>query len=479
MKHLIKLLLVVFCVDLAQPAWAQHTLPSGHRWLEHLNNDLLPFWTVETAYGKPFGAFPSFRCNDRTLLDEKKPCPEIRGHPDERYLVALSRQAYGYGVAFHVTGNSAYLDAMKAGIEFIRENAIDRVNGGMRIVQNTANGSWDSAPELRNPVQLAYGLLGMAFYYYLTRDAEVLQDVIAVKNYIFDKYGATSGLLELQPISKMKDRSAEKKLGLQLDQMNTYLVLLTPLLSGSIQAEWKENLVRLANIMIDQFYSPNDKLFSMSTSVPLPRDTMLARTGTDFGPNAKTFWMIRWAGLITGRNNLVAFAEDNSPALFARAYIENCGCWAGGIQPGGTLDLNKRWWVYAELDQLVGTLALRDPKYTHYLPKAYEYWFSHFVDKEYGEVWDTVDGNTHAPIRQRPKQSTWKNAYHTFEHALVGYIVAQGLHAKPVTLYYAFPNDALPNYVQPYFYSGKIAVVELQRDSQERRVQKITFTDVH
>jgi len=26
------------------------------------------------------------------------------------------------------------------------------------------------------------------FYYYLTRDADVVQDILAVKNYIFDKY---------------------------------------------------------------------------------------------------------------------------------------------------------------------------------------------------------------------------------------------------------------------------------------------------
>jgi hypothetical protein len=40
-----------------------------------------------------------------------------------------------------------------------------------------------------------------------------------------------------------------------------------------------------------------------------------------------------------------------------------------------------------------------------------------------------------------PKQWQWKNAYHSFEHALVGYIVAQQLQGEPVTLYYAFPAD--------------------------------------
>jgi hypothetical protein len=72
-----------------------------------------------------------------------------------------------------------------------------------------------------------------------------------------------------------------------------------------------------------------------------------------------------------------------------------------------------------------------------YLPRAYDYWFTHFVDKEFGEVWNSVDGRTHAPVRQAPKQWEWKNAYHSFEHALVGYIVGQQLNDQPITLYKA------------------------------------------
>jgi hypothetical protein len=123
-------------------------------------------------------------------------------------------------------------------------------------------------------------------------------------------------------------------------------------------------------------------------------------------------------------------------------------------------------------------MALHDPKFQHYLPRAYEYWFSHFIDKEYGEVWVFVDG-ANKPMRQQPKIGQWIGAYHTFEHALVGYIVGQQLQAKPVTLYYAFPNYALPDFVQPYFYSGKITAAELQKDGQGRRMQKVIFNNVH
>src|SRR6516162_4427658 len=77
---------------------------------------------------------------------------------------------------------------MKAGIDFIRQNAIDRVNGGMATTQNMSDGSWVPAPKFRNSQELGYGLLGMTFYYYLTHDADVAQDILALKNYIFDKF---------------------------------------------------------------------------------------------------------------------------------------------------------------------------------------------------------------------------------------------------------------------------------------------------
>src|SRR6266705_7129814 len=160
MTRAIKILLLLFPAVLAAPAWSQTPLPPGARWLDHLNNELLPFWTTATAFGNPFGAFPSTRCDDTALYDERKPCPEIRRNPSispqQRHVVALSRQVYGYGVAFHLTGKRAYLDAMRAGIDFIRQNAMDRVNGGIATTQNMSDGSWVPAPKFRNSQELGY-----------------------------------------------------------------------------------------------------------------------------------------------------------------------------------------------------------------------------------------------------------------------------------------------------------------------------------
>jgi hypothetical protein len=165
--------------------------------------------------------------------------------------------------------------------------------------------------------------------------------------------------------------------------------------------------------------------------------------------------------------------------LLTRAYLEDCGCWANGLLPGGGLDSSASWSVYAELDQFAWTLALHERRYAQILPKTFGYWFGYFVDKEFGEVWNGVDLKTHSPIRQMPKQWAWKNAYHSFEHALVGYIVAQQLNNLPVTLYYAFPGDALPAAVEPYYFSGDIKSTDLKIDNQGQPLRKIVFSNVH
>ena len=480
MKPATMIAVLLFAVALPAPAKAQSPLPSGTRWLEHLSNELLPFWTSNAALGNPVGAFPATRCDSAALYDEKRPCPEVMDNPwispQERHLVAMSRQVYGYGVAFHLTGRGAYLDAMKAGVDFIRQNAMDRVNGGMKTTQNITDGSWGPAPEFRNPQELGYGLLGLALYYYLTRDADVLQDILAVKNYIFEQYyNRSSGALRWLPKSSETANAGDKQLAAQLDQLNTYLVLLTPVLPDPPQSEWKDSLLHLCDAMIKQFFSPGEKLFFPSSN--RPEDKALSTAATDFGLNAKALWMIRWTGLITGRPDLVAFAEDNARSLFDRAYLNDCGCWADGMQQGDTLDVDKTWWIYAELSQLAGTLALRDRIFANYLPRTYAYWFRRFVDPVYGEVWNSVDGRTHAPVRKLPKQWKWKNAYHSFEHALVGYIVAQQLHGNPVTLYYAFSGD-LPQSVRPYYFLGTTQRIELTTSDQGRRFQKVEFSNV-
>lgn len=452
-------LLALAFLSLSAPA---QTLPTGDRWISHLQNELLTFWDQPTALGSPQGNFPSTRCDNGSTLDFKNPCPEIKGNyyllTPIRYLVSESRQAYGYGVAFHLTGDPKYLAYMKAGIDYIRANAIDRDGGGMYTQQDLTTGQWGPKREFRNPQELGYGLLGMAFYYYLTRDPTVLPDILAIKDYIFTNYYNSSlNTLQWQLADDGSHQWQNKQLVAALDQMNTYLVLLAPILPEPYQSDWKNTIHSLAYIIIDNFYSSDSGLIFLNATNP--SDTDLTKSGTDYGHNAKALWMIRWTGLLTGDDYLVQFAETQGTQLFQRAYLTDQQTWAQGILPGGATDLNKTWWIHAELDQYAATLSLKDPSFGQYLPQTNDFWFQYFVDHQYGEVWTDLNA-ANAPQHDEPKQWPWKNAYHSFEHPLVGYITSQQWYGQPATLYYGF--DQLPDLSQihPYYFSGSISQVQ-------------------
>ncbi len=454
-------------------------LPTGDRWIQHLTNDLLPFWTTPAALGDPLGSFPSVRCDDGSLLDYKKPCPPIAANSyllaPAQSLVSVSRQTYGYGVAYHLTGYPKYLAYMKAGIDYIRKNAVDRSGGGMFTMLDLGNNSWGPRREFRNPQELGYGLLGLAMYYYLTRDDQVLPDIFAIKEYIASSYyNRTLGTMQWMLQNNGSQRSDQKRLVADLDQMNTYLVLLTPILPEPQRTEWQQTLALMARSILGTFYSPADNLFFTSANTPQDRD--LAFSGADFGHTSKALWMLRWTGLMLGDQGMVSFSEAAGRRLFDRAYLPEDGSWAQGVLSGGQTDRNKNWWIFAELDQFSGTLALGDLRAGRYLPQTAAYWFKYFVDPEFGEVWNGVNYGTNTPQRDYPKAWAWKSAYHSFEHALVGYITAQYLRGQPVKLHYAFQKEFKPAIIRPYYFPGTVQSVDGIVDSAGIQYQTVSFS---
>ncbi len=468
--------------------------PLGDRWLTHFTEDLLPFWTVPAALGSPPGNFPSTRCDDGALLDYRNPCPPIAGNlyllTPAQYLVTLSRQVYGYGVAYHLTGDAQYLHYMKAGVTYIRQNWVDRAGGGMFTTRDLAKNNWGPRREFRNAQELGYGLLGLSFYYYLTRDDDVLPDILAIKNYIIGTYYNPSlGAMQWTLENNGTERFDRKQLVSDLDQMNTYLVLLAPILPEPQQSEWKQTLQLLSHSIMGVYYSPSDNL--LFTSANSPADTDSSTSGVDFGHTSKGLWMMRWTGLMTGDRGMTQWAESAGLRHLQRSYLPEDGSWAtgivpGGIVPGGQVDKNKNWWVYAELDQFSGTLALADPSAGRYLSTTADYWFKYFVDPQHGEVWNGVNYPSNTPQRNFPKQWQWKSAYHSFEHALVGYIAGQFLHGQSVTLHYAFQKPVEDALIHPYYLPGTlqrlvetvVETVDKTEDAGGSRFQTATFTRV-
>lgn len=455
-------------------------LPTGERWLKHFSEDLLPFWNVPDAWGKPRGDFPTFRGNDGKAVDWSKPPEELATAPGwikenfgRDYVRMKSRQTYFYGVAYHLTGDPKMLRLARDGAAFIRKRALDPKTG-------SAVSYWEKGvpkPEVlaRTTQDLAYAQLGLAMYYYLTRDEAVLRDIKKLKRHIFSQYWNP----QWQALRWVKEEGPEgehlrQELVAQLDQVNAYLLLLTPILPEPDRKEWTADLQRLARVMVKDYHDAERHLFWGSLHDPAQKK--LGSRHTDFGHTAKAYWMLERLGRLTQDQSLVDLATTGGKAVLQEAYLPDSGTWGSRLRPDGSIGTGKEWWIYAELDQLAATLALADPAQAAPLPRAVDFWFRRMVDPVNHEVWGGTGGAPDFEPWQGPKIHQWKSGYHSAEHALVGYLTAQALRGEAATLYFAPPSAKAP--LRPYFFEGALATrrSEPLRGFPGRRKVQVAFT---
>jgi len=454
-------------------------LPTGERWLKHFRQDLLPFWNLPDAWGQPRGNFPTFRDNDGRAVDWAKPPEMLAEAPGwikeafgRDYVRMKSRQTYFYGVAYHLTGDPRMLELARDGAAYIRAKALDPKTG-------SAVSYWEKGaakPEVlaRTTQDLAYAELGLAMYYYLTRDEAVLRDIKRLKHHIFSQYWNP----EWKALQWVKKESPDgehlrQELVAQLDQVNAYLLLLTPILPEPDRKEWTADLKRLAMTLLRDYHDTERHLFW--GTIHNPAQKKLGSRHTDFGHSAKAYWMLERIGRLTKDPALVDLATTGAKAVLKQAYLPESGTWGSRLRPDGTVDTGKEWWIYAELDQLAATLALSDPAQAGPLPRTADFWFRVMVDHQGHEVWGGAGGPKLEPW-EGPKIHQWKSGYHSAEHALVGYLTAQALRGEAATLYFA-PKDAKA-LLKPYFFEGTVG----PRSSQPlpgfpgRRKVQVAFT---
>jgi mannose/cellobiose epimerase-like protein (N-acyl-D-glucosamine 2-epimerase family) len=448
----------------AEPAPADPValLPDTERWRTHVTAELLPFWTHPDALGTPPGNFPTFRCNDGSAYRPAAPCPELARAPawlaselGTEYTRMKSRQAFVYGAAFHITGDPALLAHARAGVDYLRRHAYEPTGSAV---------SWWRAGKPGPPAgqrtaqDLAYAQLGLAFYYYLTRDPDVLADLLRLEQHLFSTYlDPAAGMLRWVREAGAAGQPEQQELVAQLDQLNAYLLLLAPLLDEPHRARWHGYIATLARTLRERFWAPEHGLFWGAIHEPARR--ALGTHHTDFGHSVKSLWMLYLAGRLLMDGELANFAKRGADALIARAF-QPSGCWAAGVDADDRIQPDSNWWTSAELDQTSATLALVDRTHARYLASSYACWLERFVDPVHHEVWPFVSADWPEDLKARvrpPKLFHWKNGYHAMEHALVALITTAALRGEPLALHFAFRQRPAAARIQPYLFQGRIA----------------------
>ncbi|GAB3251588.1 AGE family epimerase/isomerase [Chitinimonas naiadis] len=450
----------------------------GQTWLDHAQKDLLPWWTQPAAQGEPVGRFPTFRCNDGSLYVASNPCPEFANPPawikpelNREYVRMQSRQIYAYAMGFHLTGDVKLLKLAQAGVSDLRNRALDRKTGSAASYYE--NGKPLPAVGQRPSQDLAYAGLGLAAYYYLTRDPLVLSDLIKLKQHILTSYlDKKTGLIRWVIKDNGSGDAKREELVATLDQLNAYLILVTPVLpEGPLKQQWRADIAALSKAMVKHFHDPASGRFWGTQG--LPDSESADGRHNDFGHTVKAYWMLYLGARQNHDTQLAAFARDGMRKTLDQAWVAQSSSWGEKLAEDGSTKPGKSWWIYAELDQAAATLAVMEGDDPARWQSASNWWLEHFVDKEHGEVWGGLPADGVANPGQI-KQHLWKNGFHSLEHSVVNYLAAQALSGKPATLYYALPGNRTAANFKPYTFDGKVQRIDkLQQDGV--RVQRVSI----
>ncbi len=447
-------------------------------WVNHLCYDLLKFWGKPELRKLNGPLFRSYITHDGRWLPTDRaawPSEYLSGLVDDEtrglladanydFVRAHSRQTFAYGIAYHMTGDPQWLDLCKMGCQALI-NSFDDANGSMYTLCDANTGQWIDNPQQRTSQDLAYGMTGMAFYYYLTHDPKALQAIDKLWTIIFEKY-YDPGKDIFTWLPKSVEDNNQIEIVSQMDQIYGYMAFLMPSLPGEKKEYFRKELHHIASILIERFYSEiHGTFWGACTSSAMK---VMETDHTDFGHSVKAFWLIHQIGIWTGDTHFVTFAREKIDAILESAFDPDTGTWCRRFNRDGSLDRRKEWWALAELDQAASILALNDPSYLRYLNPTYSYWLNKMVDMKNGEIWHMIENNDE-PNLKYPKAHCWKTSFHSFEHALFAYITTSQIKGVPFNLHYAFTPDETPTYqqVSPYLFKGNIR-------STDRRSAPIT-----
>jgi mannose/cellobiose epimerase-like protein (N-acyl-D-glucosamine 2-epimerase family) len=459
--------------------------PSCTAWREHWTNDIAPYWLIDEALGNPRGNFPTYR--------------NLEGKPTQnkqRYARMLARQTYTYFIGYHLTGNVHYLECAKDGLEWLKSKARDPDNGmffTMLDEHGTPIRSDDGA--VKTAQDQAYVLNAFATDYYITRDQESRQIVEDTFELLFQGpfWDKQRGVLFDAMNNELTEPKDIDELGSELvaylDQLNAYLLLFANQHEehGADESKWFRKCRELIDIIIDRFYL--DEIF-WATDI---NRTQLNKPHIDTGHVLKTYWMIHRYNRLSQRRCGVSIYERllrNVPHLMHKA--------AGFVAPdfwgthfrkdGGIIQRNPDWWVQIEMDQLCADLSIDDKFYATLLNQKANTWLqSSFIDRSRpvrgireGIRWDnTLHGDDPG---WESKCNKWKNGFHETEHCLVLDICSHAITDSPLELFFALPQTAIVDRVEPrpYIFTGQVKhfepILEIQRFCLHK--VKVTFDKI-
>ncbi len=489
---------------------------NSNYWVNHVTNDLLPYWNNANRELANDSPFPSYVFDDGTRVTiersgEYKRDAELNDGGwmaeaiGKNFNRMHARQTYAYGIAFHLTGKQEYLIMMEKGVKYSIGSGFDN-NGALTVLGD--RNAQENDPEKRTSQDQAYSLIGLSLYYYLTRDEIVLLKIIEQHDYILNTYGVYNEDGKLTDFLWIPTDTESVELVSILDQLNAYMVLLYPVLPAKYQEKWARTMYDLCVIMLDKFFVEKVQFgqsqFLVNSFWGSLNEKEIGGKHFDFGHTVKAWWMINLVGVLLGNDDLGKKGEAGVKFILDNGYLSGDvlkdaakergilnypesltqeKMWGEKFFPTNVDDwwvekgisLGQHWWIHCEMDQ-AAAMTFKNRNDIERWVSTSKYFVKRFVDGSAGEVWHSIDPTTLKP--QLMKTHLWKNAYHSFEHALIMAIATQKANKMNIDLYFAIKNGSFAqSVIKPYYFTGE--VYDIQHASMQGapiKSCKVTFS---
>jgi len=410
-------------ISAANEATSTADVLNPDHWKTQALLNIIPFWTqtIDNDYG---GFYTDVNENGSISGAGKK------------YPRMISRLVYGFSVAYLLSGDSKYLDLAAHGMEYLKSYGWDKDYGGW-YTSTDENNEPDTAE--KNLFDETYGNLGPVLYFFTTGDRDALSYVqkthALMQNKAWDKeyggYFASVGR-HWENITSMKSFNAE------IDTCTAYLIYYymatkDPALLADIK--------NLGDAVVKHMINPK-------TGFVGEKFTQNWKSKEDWlwaGHNLKTGWVMMRMYYLTGDKKYAEAAKKIAAAQLKYTLDKKYGGWLFRFSNNdpSSYDDSKDWWTQEEGDNLMLNMYhyTTDKNYLDKFQKSAMFWDNNFIDKQYGECYNTLarDGTP----TNRAKGTLFKSAYHTMEHALLNYLYLNlYVNKSDATLYFNLSADS-------------------------------------
>lgn len=369
--------------------------------LEHLNNDLIPFWNK--MLDDENGGFYGYA--------------DALGKPDTaapKGVILTARIMWFYSAAYQLLQERSLLENAEHAFKFLKERCYDRENGGVFWSVNADNGEYD---DTKHTYCQAFTVYALAKFYNAGGNSEALDLANKIYRTIEEKCRDDDGYLEAfnRDFSPCSNEKLSENGVMASRTMNTLLHIIeayTELYSAAHDREVGEKLREALVLFKDKIYDYEKRI----CKVFFDHDYNSLIDLESYGHNIEASWLLERACDALGGDPICSEIRTITRELAAAALENGFDRSQGALNNEREFDKVNRtkvWWVQAE--SVIGFYNFYSnydrAEFLEASEKVLKFIRENVIDKSTGEWIENIDpnGNTN---RTQALVHEWKCPYH-------------------------------------------------------------------